>query len=82
MSKNNEFSTNNNRKDERSYKELESDQHRAFIAVGRKKGEIDYVLLSVVIVLYGIGIIMVFSAGINEGMKYGQYYYFLKRQAI
>jgi cell division protein FtsW len=82
MSNNNEISANNNRKDERSCKEVEPDLNRAFIARGRKKGEIDYVLLSVVIVLYGIGIIMVFSAGINEGMKYGQYYYFLKRQAI
>jgi cell division protein FtsW len=47
-----------------------------------KKGEIDYILLSVIIILYGIGIIMVFSAGISEGIKYGEYLYFLKRQVV
>lgn len=44
------------------------------------KGEIDYILFSVIIVFYGLGIIMVFSAGINEGIKFGEYFYFLKRQ--
>ncbi|MBN2324054.1 MAG: putative lipid II flippase FtsW [Spirochaetes bacterium] len=82
MGNNNDFSANNNIKEERSLKEVDRNLHSDVIARVRKKGEIDYVLLSVVIVLYGIGIIMVFSAGINEGMKYGQYYYFLKRQAI
>jgi cell division protein FtsW len=47
-----------------------------------KKGEIDYILFSVIIILYGIGIIMVFSAGINEGIKYGEYLYYLKRQVV
>ena len=52
------------------------------VSLRTEKGEIDYILLSVVIVLYGIGIIMVFSASINEGLKYGRHYYFLNRQAV
>ncbi len=44
------------------------------------KGEIDYILLSVILVFYGLGIVMVFSASINEGIKFGEYFYFLKRQ--
>jgi len=44
------------------------------------EGEIDYILLSVVIILSGLGIIMVFSASINEGMKFNNPNYFLKRQ--
>ena len=62
--------------------EVKQDSIREGVSLKAKKGEIDYVLLSVVIVLYGIGTIMVFSAGINEGLKYGRHYYFLKRQAI
>lgn len=45
-------------------------------------GEIDYVLLSIVIIFYGIGIVMVFSASINEGMKLNNYTYFLQRQIM
>ncbi len=47
-----------------------------------RAGEIDYVLLSIVIIFYGIGIVMVFSASINEGMKLNNYTYFLQRQIM
>jgi cell division protein FtsW len=47
-----------------------------------RSGEIDYVLLSIVIIFYGIGIVMVFSASINEGMKLNNYTYFLQRQIM
>ena len=46
------------------------------------KSEVDYVLLSVIVIFYGIGIVMVFSASINEGLKMQDYVYFLKRQII
>ncbi len=44
--------------------------------------DIDYILFSVVLVFYGFGIIMVFSASINEGMKLNDTFYFLKRQIL
>ena len=47
-----------------------------------RTGEIDYVLLSIVIIFYGIGIVMVFSASINEGIKLNNYTYFLQRQIM
>jgi len=73
----------NNRKKGIEYDtEVEEDQLREGVHKRVQKGEIDYVLLSVIIILYGIGIIMVFSAGINESLRHGEYYYFLKRQAI
>ncbi len=42
--------------------------------------DIDYVLLSIVIIFYGLGIVMVYSAGINEGIKLDNPTYFLQRQ--
>jgi cell division protein FtsW len=45
-------------------------------------GEIDYVLFSIVIIFYGLGIVMVFSASVNEGMKLDDYTYFLGRQIM
>jgi len=45
-------------------------------------GEIDYVLLSVVLIFYGLGIVMVFSASINEGIKMDNHTYFLGRQIM
>lgn len=45
-------------------------------------GDIDYILLSVIVIFYGIGIVMVFSASINEGLKLADKYYFLKRQIV
>jgi cell division protein FtsW len=46
------------------------------------KNEVDYVLLSVIVIFYGIGIVMVFSASINEGLKLQDHVYFLKRQVL
>ncbi len=45
-------------------------------------GEIDYVLLSVILIFFGLGIVMVFSASINEGIKLEDPIYFLKRQVL
>lgn len=45
-------------------------------------GDIDYILLSVIVIFYGLGIVMVFSASINEGLKLADRYYFLKRQIV
>jgi len=42
--------------------------------------DIDYVLLSIVVIFYGLGIVMVYSASINEGIKLGNPTYFLQRQ--
>jgi cell division protein FtsW len=47
-----------------------------------RTGEIDYVLLSVILIFFGLGIVMVFSASINEGMKHDDPIYFLKRQVL
>ena len=44
--------------------------------------DIDYILFAVILIFYGFGIIMVFSASINEGMKLNDNYYFLKRQIL
>lgn len=45
-------------------------------------GDIDYILLSVIVIFYGLGIVMVFSASINEGLKLADQFYFLKRQIV
>jgi cell division protein FtsW len=47
-----------------------------------RTGEIDYVLLSLVLIFFGLGIVMVFSASLNEGLKMGDSAYFLKRQVV
>ena len=47
-----------------------------------KAGEIDYVLFSIVIIFYGLGIVMVFSASINEGIKLDNSTYFLGKQIM
>jgi cell division protein FtsW len=47
-----------------------------------RTGEIDYVLLSVILIFFGLGIVMVFSASINEGTKHDDPIYFLKRQVL
>jgi cell division protein FtsW len=47
-----------------------------------RTGEIDYVLLSVILIFFGLGIVMVFSASINEGTKLDDPIYFLKRQVL
>ena len=44
--------------------------------------DIDYILFSVLLIFYGFGIVMVFSASINEGMKFNDDFYFLKRQIL
>lgn len=44
--------------------------------------EIDYVLFSILIIFYGLGIVMVFSASINEGIKLDNHTYFLQRQIL
>jgi cell division protein FtsW len=44
--------------------------------------EIDYILLSIVIIFYGLGIVMVYSASINEGIKLDNPTYFLQRQIM
>jgi len=49
-------------------------------AVNAKRGEIDYVLFAVVIIFYGLGIVMVFSAGI--GIQKSDAFYFLKKQLL
>lgn len=48
----------------------------------KRQGEIDYTLVIVAVLFYGLGIIMVFSASINEGMKLNDPIYFLKRQIM
>ena len=53
------------------------------IDMGRfNTGEVDFVLLSIIVIFYGLGIVMVFSASINEGLKMQDYLYFLKRQVV
>jgi cell division protein FtsW len=47
-----------------------------------RTGEMDYILLSVVLIFFGLGIVMVFSASINEGYKLQDPSYFLKRQVV
>jgi len=47
---------------------------------GERTGEMDYVLLSLVLIFFGLGIVMVFSASLNEGLKLNDSAYFLKRQ--
>ncbi len=49
---------------------------------GPETGEIDYVLLAVIILFFGLGIVMVYSASINEGLRRGDQVYFLKRQLM
>jgi len=45
-----------------------------------RKGEIDYVLFAVVVIFYGLGIVMVFSAGM--GIKKDDAFYFLRKQLL
>jgi cell division protein FtsW len=47
-----------------------------------KGGEVDYVLAALVIAFYGIGLVMVFSSSLNEGIKMSDPLYFLKRQGV
>jgi len=47
-----------------------------------RTGEIDYILLSIIIIFYGLGIVMVFSASINEGIKLNNHTYFLQKQIM
>ena len=57
--------------------------HRQLWVMKRERiGEIDYVLLSLVLIFFGLGIVMVFSASLNEGLKLGDASYFLKRQIV
>ncbi len=49
----------------------------------RSRGRFDYVLLIVALALVGIGIVMVYStSAILAGERFGDPYYFLKRQAL
>ena len=48
--------------------------------LGSATFDLDYVLFSILIIFYGFGIVMVFSASINEGIKLNNDFYFLKRQ--
>ncbi len=45
-----------------------------------RRGEIDYVLFAVVVIFYGLGIVMVFSAGM--GIKKDDAFYFLRKQLL
>ncbi len=58
------------------------DPDKKMILHEESTGDIDYILLSVIVIFYGLGIVMVFSAGINEGLKLADKYYFLKRQIV
>jgi cell division protein FtsW len=58
------------------------DPDKKMILQEESTGDIDYILLSVIVIFYGLGIVMVFSAGINEGLKMADRYYFLKRQIV
>lgn len=49
---------------------------------GQRTAEIDYVLLAVVFLFFGLGIVMVYSASLNEGLKRGDQVYFLKKQLL
>jgi len=49
-------------------------------ALSSRVSDLDYILFSVLIIFYGFGIVMVFSASINEGIRLNDNYYFLKRQ--
>ncbi len=57
--------------------------HRpSWVLRSERTGEMDYVLLSLVLIFFGLGIVMVFSASLNEGMKNDDPAYFLKRQIL
>jgi cell division protein FtsW len=57
--------------------------HRQLLVMrGERTGEMDYVLLSLVLIFFGLGIVMVFSASLNEGLKLDDSAYFLKRQIV
>ena len=58
------------------------DPDKKMILQEESTGDIDYILLSVIVIFYGLGIVMVFSASINEGLKLADRYYFLKRQIV
>jgi cell division protein FtsW len=49
---------------------------------GQRTAEIDYFLLGVVFLFFGLGIVMVYSASLNEGIKRGDQIYFLKKQLL
>jgi len=44
--------------------------------------DIDYFLFAAILVFYGLGIVMVYSASLNEGMKLNDNLYFFKRQLM
>jgi cell division protein FtsW len=49
----------------------------------KTRGRFDYILLGVALILAGIGIVMVYStSAIMAGDRFGDPYYFLKRQAL
>jgi cell division protein FtsW len=47
-----------------------------------KTGEIDYVLVSLLIIFYGFGLVMVFSSSLKEGIALKDPLYYLKRQVL
>lgn len=49
---------------------------------GQRTAEIDYVLLALVFLFFGLGIVMVYSASLNEGIKRGDQVYFFKKQVL
>jgi cell division protein FtsW len=52
------------------------------IQVGERAGEFDYVLVSLLIVFYGFGLVMVFSSSLKEGIALKDPLYYLKRQVL
>jgi cell division protein FtsW len=49
---------------------------------GRETAEIDYFLLGLIFLFFGLGVVMVYSASLNEGMRRGDQIYFLRRQLL
>jgi len=49
---------------------------------GRETAEIDYVLLGLIFLFFGLGVVMVYSASLNEGIRRGDQVYFLRKQLI
>jgi cell division protein FtsW len=49
---------------------------------GRATGEFDYILVSLLIIFYGFGLVMVFSASLKEGIAMRDPLHYLKRQVL
>jgi cell division protein FtsW len=55
---------------------------RAAAPRGLPAGELDYVLVSLLVIFYGFGLVMVFSASLKEGIALKDPLYYFKRQVL